>query len=57
MLWYYKFQAPGAKSSTLPIREFGFATKQEAIDAEARRRTEEQQKHQLTKAESGVDAS
>ena len=57
VLWYYKFQAPGAKRGTLPIREFGFATKREAEDAEAKRRTEEQQKFELAKAGSGVAAA
>jgi integrase len=57
VLWYYKFQAPGAKRGTLPVREFGFATKQGAVDAEAKRRTEEQQKHALAKAGSGVAAA
>ena len=57
VLWYYKFQAPDAKRGTLPIREFGFATKREAEDAEAKRRTDEQQKFELAKAGSGVAAA
>jgi len=56
VLWYFKFQPPGAARSTLPVRQFGFATKQAAIDAEAKRRIEEQQKHELAKAGSGVAA-
>jgi integrase len=54
VLWYFKFQPPGASRGTLPIREFGFATKREAEDAEAKRRTEEQHKFELVKAGSGV---
>jgi hypothetical protein len=42
---------------TLPIRQFGFATKQEAVDAEAQRRIEEQKKYDLAKAGSGVAAA
>ena len=57
VLWYFKFQRPGATRGTLPIRGFGFATKREAEDAEAQRRTEEQQKHDLDKAGSGVAAA
>jgi len=38
------------------ISESGFATKREAEDAEARRRIEEQQKHELVKAGAGVAA-
>src|SRR5579872_2467022 len=57
VLWYYKFQAPGAARGTLPIRAFGFASKREAADAEAKRRAEEQQKHELAKAGSGVAAA
>jgi hypothetical protein len=47
VLWYFKFQPPGAARGTLPIRQFGFATKQEAVDAEANRRIEEQQKYEF----------
>ena len=50
VLWFYKFSPPGSKRGTLPIRQFGFATKQEAVDAEANRRIEEQQKCELAKA-------
>src|SRR5260370_4766282 len=57
VLWYFKFQPPGAVRRTLPIRQFGFATKQEAVDAEANRRIEEQQKHDLAKSGSGVAAA
>lgn len=57
VLWYYKFQAPGAARGTLPIRAFGFASKREAADAEAKRRADEQQKYELAKAGSGVAAA
>src|SRR5579863_9867081 len=57
VLWYYKFQRPGAARGTLPIREFGFATKREAEDAEAKRRSEEQLKYELAEAGSGVAAA
>ena len=57
VLWYFKFQPPGAARGSLPIRQFGFATKREAEDAEAKRRTEEQQKFELAKAGSGVSAA
>lgn len=49
-VWFYKFQSPGATRNAPPIREFGFATKQEAVDAEGVRRTEEKQKLELRKA-------
>ena len=48
--WFYKFQPPGATRDAAPIRAFGFATKQEAVDAEAARRIEEQKKLELKKA-------
>ena len=50
IVWFYKFQPPGASRSVLPIREFGFATKQAAVDAEVVRRTEEQRKYEMAKA-------
>src|SRR5450759_3775199 len=49
-VWFYKFQPPGATRNVLPIREFGFATKQAAVDAEVVRRTEEQKKYEMAKA-------
>ena len=58
IVWFYKFQPPGASRNVLPIREFGFATKQEAVDAEMVRRGKEQKKYELTKAgAAGVAAS
>src|SRR6266481_7857054 len=49
-VWFYKFQPPGASRNVLPIREFGFATKQEAVDAEVARRIEEHKKYEMAKA-------
>jgi hypothetical protein len=54
VLRYFRFQPPGEACGTLPIRQFGFATKQKAIDAEANRRIDEQQKNELAKAGAGV---
>src|SRR5262252_7781133 len=54
VLWFFKFSPPGGKRGTLPIRQFGFATRKEAVDAEAKRRIEEQQKYELAKAGSVV---
>ena len=57
-VWFYKFQPPGATRNAAPIREFGFATKQEAVDAEVARRIEEQKKIELKKAgAAGVTAA
>src|SRR4051812_22843834 len=57
IVWFYKFQPPGATRNAPPIREFGFATKQAAVDAEVARRGEEQKKLDLSKAgASGVAA-
>jgi integrase len=56
--WYCKFDAPGStREKRKIVREFGFATKQEATDAEAARRMEEQQKCELAKAGSSVAAA
>src|SRR5215469_15753496 len=57
VLWFYKFSPPGSKRGTLPIRQFGFATKQGAVDAEAKRRMEEQRKYELAKAGSTAVAA
>jgi integrase len=51
MVWRYMFSAPGATvQDRRLIAESGFSTKQEAIEAEATRRTEERQKYELAKA-------
>jgi integrase len=55
--WFYKFQRPGARRNVLPIREFGFATKQAAVDAEVVRRTEEQKKFEMAKAGGNLPAA
>ena len=57
VLWYFKFQPPGAARGSGPIREFGFATKGEAQDAETKRRAAELEKHELAKRGSGVAAA
>jgi integrase len=50
-VWFYRFNIPGLTRDTRrEIREFGFETKQAAIDAEAQRRVDEQQKYDLRKA-------
>jgi len=55
--WLFKFDAPGStRESRRIIREYGFATKQEAVDAEAVRRIEEQKEYELAKAGAGVAA-
>lgn len=56
--WYYKFDLPGStRGDRTIIREYGFATKQAAIDAEAERRIEEQKKAEQAKAGSPVAAA
>lgn len=57
VLWYFKFQPPGSKRGVLPVRQFGFATKRDAEEAEAKRRAEELQKKELAKAGVGVAAA
>ena len=48
--WSYVFEAPGStKAKRRQITESGFASKQEAVDAEARRRVDEQQKYEIEK--------
>lgn len=55
--WGYMFSLPGStRSDRRRISESGFAMKREAEAAEARRRTEEQQKLELAKAGAGVAA-
>jgi hypothetical protein len=55
-VWYYVFDAPGStRTGRRQITESGFATKREAEDAEAKRRTEEQARVDAVKAGS-VDA-
>src|SRR5580698_5763051 len=51
VVWRYLFSGPGAtRADRRLISEVGFASKQEAIDAEAKRRTEELQKFELARA-------
>ena len=50
-VWRYIFSAPGStRQDRRLVEAVGFGCKQEAIDAEAKRRTEELQKHALAKA-------
>ena len=56
--WGYMFSLPGSsRTDRRRISESGFSSKREAADAEARRRTEEQQKVQLEKGGFGVAAA
>jgi integrase len=58
VVWRYLFSGPGAtRTDRRLISEVGFASKQDAIDAEAKRRTEELQKFELVKAGAGSVAS
>src|SRR5579862_1701182 len=55
IVWSYRFDAPGTtRENRREIRESGFATKDEATNAEAARRIEEQEKFDLAKAGSCV---
>jgi integrase len=57
-VWFYCFDAPAStRTDRRRIREFGFATKDEATKAEAARRIEEQQKYDLARAGSSVAAA
>ena len=55
--WYYKFDMPGStRQERRMIREYGFATMKEAVDAEAKRRIEEQEKDERVEAGSPIAA-
>jgi integrase len=57
-VWRYIFSAPGStRQDRRLVEAVGFASKQEATDAEAKRRTEELQKHDLEKAGGGPVAA
>jgi integrase len=57
-VWRYLFSAPGStRQDRRLVEAVGFASKQEAIDAEAKRRTEELQKYKLVKAGGGPVAA
>src|SRR3984885_4765007 len=57
-VWRYLFSGPGStRKDRRLFGEVGFASKQEAIDAEAKRRTEELQKYELTKTGAGAVAA
>jgi integrase len=50
IVWFYRFNAPGTtRENRREVREFGFATKQEAVDAEATRRIDEQKKFEMAR--------
>src|SRR4051812_18404704 len=59
IVWRYKFAGPGStRQNEIIISQSGFATKQEAIAAEAVRRTDEQVKYDAAKARgAGVAAA
>jgi hypothetical protein len=57
-VWRYLFSGPGsARQDRWLFGEVGFVSKQEAIDAEAKRRTEELQRYELAKAGAGAVAA
>jgi integrase len=57
VVWAYQIDLPGStRTERIRISESGFATKGEALDAEAKRRIEEQQKREMLKAGAGVVA-
>lgn len=57
VVWHYVFALPGStRDNRLRITGSGFATKGETLDAEAVRRTEEQQKWQMLRAGTSVVA-
>jgi integrase len=50
MVWFYCFNAPGStRNNRIEIRASGFATKQEAVDAEAARRIDEAKKQEMAR--------
>jgi integrase len=56
VVWYYLFDLSGTREKRVRISASGLATKGEAQDAEAIRRTEEQQKRELSRAGACVTA-
>jgi integrase len=57
-VWRYLFSAPGAtRQDRRLVGEVGFASKQDAIDSEAKRRTEELQKYELNKSGASMIAA
>jgi integrase len=56
-VWYYQFSLPGAtRSHRDRVFGYGYSTKGQANDAEAARRIEEQQKHEMAKAGVSLNA-
>jgi integrase len=57
IVWFYQFDATGStQTNRLLFKGSGFATKGEAVEAEATRRGDERQKLELAKKGLGVDA-
>jgi integrase len=55
-VWFYQFDVPGSTRTTRRlVKGSGFATKGDAIDAEAAKRIEEQQKFDLAKRGGGAE--
>jgi integrase len=51
IVWFFRFDAPGStRENRTEIREFGFTSKQAAIEAEAKRRIEEQKKYEIVQS-------
>src|SRR5581483_10154825 len=58
VVWSFRFDAPGTtRENRREVRESGFATKQEAIDAEAARRIDEQKRFEMEKAGASIAAA
>jgi integrase len=58
VVWYYRFNAPGStRDHRKEIREFGFGTKEEATNAEAVRRIEEEKRFEMAKCGAAVIAA
>jgi integrase len=55
--WFYQFEGPGStRANRVVIKKTGFATKQDAVDAESERRTQVKQVHDLAKSGRAIDA-
>jgi integrase len=51
IVWFFRFDAPGStRENRTEIREFGFATKQAATEADATRRIDEQKKYEIARS-------
>jgi hypothetical protein len=55
MVWFYCFNAPGStRNNRVEIRASGFATKWDAVDPEAVRRIDEEQKYETARTDAVV---